>query len=173
MVGFQTKLIHGEQLRVFRLIPGLENAEFARLGGLHRNTFINGPRLLQQDLRLRAHPRLRFAGQITGCEGYVESAAVGLMAGRFAAAERLGRPLVPPPAETAIGALLAHITGGGDARTYQPMNVNFGLFPPLTTRDARGRPLRGRERKAALSARASAELTAWLASEPLAAIADG
>src|SRR6266566_1092296 len=121
MVGFQTKLKHGAQQRVFRTIPGLENAEFARLGGLHRNTFLNSPKLLDAQLRLRAAPRLRFAGQITGCEGYVESAAVGLMAGRFAAAERLGRASQRPPATTAMGALLGHITGGADARSFQPM----------------------------------------------------
>ncbi len=131
IVGFQTKLKHGEQTRVFRTIPGLQNAEFARLGGLHRNTFLNSPRLLDATLRLKAMPRLRFAGQITGCEGYVESAAVGLLTGRFAAAERLGRTQGPPPSTTAMGALLSHITGGADAATFQPMNVNFGLFPPI------------------------------------------
>ena len=131
MVGFQTKLKHGEQVRLFRTIPGLERAEFARLGGLHRNTFINGPRLLDCTLRLKAQPRLRFAGQITGCEGYVECAAIGLLAGRFAASEKLGFSLHHPKRETAIGSLLAHITGGGDPETYQPINVNFGLFPPL------------------------------------------
>ncbi len=159
MVGFQTKLKHGEQVRIFRMIPGLERAEFARLGGLHRNTFINSPRLLDPTLRLKAEPRLRFAGQITGVEGYVESAAIGLLAGRFAAAERRGqRPLAPPPT-TALGALLAHITGGADAGTFQPMNVNFGLFPPLP--EASGR--HGREaRKPALAARALADLDAWL-----------
>src|SRR5690606_35167098 len=131
MVGFQTKLRHAEQKRVFRMIPGLEQAEFARLGGLHRNTFLNAPRLLDGRLRLRAMPRLRFAGQITGVEGYVESAAVGLLAGRFAAAARLGIDVVPPPPTTALGALLGHITGGASADTFQPMNINFGLFPPL------------------------------------------
>jgi len=132
IVGFQTKMRHAEQVRVFRMIPGLENAEFARLGGIHRNTFINGPRLLDPTLRLKAEPRLRFAGQITGCEGYVESAAIGLLAGRFAAAEsRAERPDLPPP-PTALEALLGHVTGGGMAETYQPMNVNFGLFPPST-----------------------------------------
>src|SRR5207302_2902895 len=141
MVGFQTKLRHGEQVRIFRTIAGLENAEFARLGGLHRNTFLNAPKLLDATLRLHAEPRLRFAGQITGCEGYVESAAIGLLAGRFAAAERLGELPAPPPPATAHGALLAHITGGhmdtspagaetAPARSFQPMNVNFGLFPP-------------------------------------------
>ena len=134
MVGFQTKLKHGEQTRIFRTIPGLGDARFARLGGLHRNTFLNSPRLLDATLRLKAEPRLRFAGQITGVEGYVESAAIGLLAGRFAAADRLGLAITPPPATTAFGALLAHITGGADAKTFQPMNVNFGLFPPLEGR---------------------------------------
>ena len=160
IVGFQTKLRHAEQKRVFRLIPGLENAEFARFGGLHRNTFLNSPKLLDGALRLIAMPRLRFAGQITGVEGYVESAAIGLLAGRFAAAERRGETLVAPPPETALGALLTHITGGADARTFQPMNINFGLFPPLpegtVTRANRG------ERKPLLARRALAELDAWL-----------
>jgi len=174
IVGFQTKLKYGEQARVFRLIPGLERAEFARLGGLHRNTFLNSPRLLDATLRLKAAPRLRFAGQITGCEGYVESAAVGLIAGRLAAAERLGRPLAPPPPTTAIGALLYHITGGhieaidAGPRSFQPMNVNFGLFPPIAEGrvDESGKRLRGPERgvarKRALSARAAADLAAWI-----------
>jgi methylenetetrahydrofolate--tRNA-(uracil-5-)-methyltransferase len=138
MVGFQTKLKHGEQVRIFRMIPGLENAEFARLGGLHRNTYINSPVLLDGSLQLKSRSGLRFAGQITGCEGYVESAAIGLLAGRFAAAERLGNPLALPPVTTAFGALLNHITGGHivsddepGKRSFQPMNVNFGLFPPL------------------------------------------
>ncbi len=137
MVGFQTKLKYGAQAAVFRMIPGLENAEFARLGGIHRNTYLDSPRLLDGSLRLRAEPRLRFAGQITGCEGYVESAAVGLMAGRMAAAERLGRTPEAPPPTTAMGALLNHITGGhittidAGPRSFQPMNVNFGLFPPI------------------------------------------
>ena len=155
MVGFQTKLKHAEQVRVFRLIPGLERAEFARLGGLHRNTFVNGPRLLDGTLRLKAAPHVRLAGQITGCEGYVESAAVGLLAGRFAAAEALGAVPVPPPAETAHGALLAHITGGASAETYQPMNVNFGLFLP----PPEGTPKH--ERKAALARRALEALSTW------------
>ena len=163
IVGFQTKLRHGEQTRVFRTIPGLQSAEFARLGGLHRNTFLNSPRLLDATLRLRAMPRLRFAGQITGCEGYVESAAIGLLTGRFAAAERLGRAPSTPPATTAMGALLGHITGGADAATFQPMNVNFGLFPPLPG------ALRGKERKQALSARALSDVDAWLSPAPLAA----
>jgi methylenetetrahydrofolate--tRNA-(uracil-5-)-methyltransferase len=178
MVGFQTKLKHGEQVRIFRMIPGLEHAEFARLGGLHRNTFLNSPKLLDGELRLRAESRLRFAGQITGCEGYVESAAIGLLAGRAAAAEALGRAWLPPPPTTAFGALLGHITGGhlaaeadgarGGPRSFQPMNVNFGLFPPLEApaRDAGGARLRGRERgaarKQALSARALRDLDGWL-----------
>ncbi len=156
MVGFQTKLKHGEQLQIFRMIPGLERAEFARLGGLHRNTFINSPRLLDRRLRLRAAPRLRFAGQITGVEGYVESAAIGLLAGRFAAADRLGLTVGEPPPTSALGALLDHITAGADMRTFQPMNINFGLFPPLQD------PAKGRAgRKPALSARALADLDDW------------
>jgi methylenetetrahydrofolate--tRNA-(uracil-5-)-methyltransferase len=176
MVGFQTKLRHAEQIGVFRTIPGLERAEFARLGGLHRNTFLNSPKLLDETLRLKAAPRLRFAGQITGCEGYVESAAVGLLAGRFAAAERLGeRPFVPPPT-TAHGALLAHITGGhietidAGPASFQPMNVNFGLFPPLAQapeKDADGKRLRGpakaTAKKRALCVRALHDLDIWLA----------
>src|SRR5216683_74224 len=160
MVGFQTKLKHAEQKRLFRLIPGLEQAEFARLGGLHRNTFLNSPKLLDGGLRFKAMPRLRFAGQITGVEGYVESAAIGLLAGRFAAAERSGGETSAPPPTTALGALLHHITGGADARTFQPMNVNFGLFPPLpegaVTRGNRG------ERKPLLARRALADLAHWL-----------
>jgi methylenetetrahydrofolate--tRNA-(uracil-5-)-methyltransferase len=175
MVGFQTKLTHGEQVRIFRTIPGLENAEFARLGGLHRNTFLNAPKLIDETLRLKAAPRLRFAGQITGCEGYVESAAIGLLAGRFAAAERLAKPLRPPPPTTAHGALLGHITGGhietidAGPRSYQPMNVNFGLFPPLAqspTRGADGTRLRGTAktlaRKSAISHRALGDLALWI-----------
>src|SRR5690606_4287695 len=132
MVGFQTKLKYGVQTEIFRMIPGLQNAQFARLGGLHRNTFLNSPKLLDRQLRLKAMPRLRFAGQVTGVEGYVESAALGLLAGRLAAAERLGRPLQPPPLETAIGALVEHITGGHlDGARFQPMNINYGLLPPL------------------------------------------
>jgi methylenetetrahydrofolate--tRNA-(uracil-5-)-methyltransferase len=157
MVGFQTKLKHGEQARVFRTIPGLEQAQFARLGGLHRNTFVNSPRLLDRTLRLKAAPHVRLAGQLTGCEGYVESASVGLMAGLFAAAEVHGRAPVPPPPETAHGALLAHITGGADAATFQPMNVNFGLFPPLPDRSPKS------ERKPALARRALAALADWRA----------
>ena len=168
MVGFQTKLTYGEQKRIFATIPGLENAEFARLGGLHRNTVMNSPKLLVATLRLKARPSLRFAGQITGCEGYVESAAVGLMAGRFAAAERLGRaPRLPPPT-TAFGAILGHITGGARPETFQPMNVNFGLFPPVGGSDGRGHRLRGRERKKALGARALRDLDRWLERQPLA-----
>jgi methylenetetrahydrofolate--tRNA-(uracil-5-)-methyltransferase len=159
MVGFQTKLRHGEQTRVFRRIPGLERAEFARLGGLHRNTFINSPLLLDRELRLKAQPRLRFAGQITGVEGYVESAAIGLLAGRFAAAERLGACPSHPPATTGLGALLAHITGGGDAKSFQPMNINFGLFPPLSPD-----PGRHADRKPLYSGRALADLGDWLGS---------
>jgi methylenetetrahydrofolate--tRNA-(uracil-5-)-methyltransferase len=156
MVGFQTKLTHGEQKRVLRLIPGLERAEFARLGGLHRNTFIRSPRLLDAQLRLKAAPHVRMAGQITGVEGYVESAAIGLLAGRFAAAEAQGGERAPPPPETALGALLGHITGGADAQTFQPMNVNFGLFPPLAV------PTRAKaERNAALARRALTALAAW------------
>jgi methylenetetrahydrofolate--tRNA-(uracil-5-)-methyltransferase len=157
MVGFQTKLTYGEQKRIFRMIPGLERAEFARLGGVHRNTFINSPRLLDQQLRLKTMPHIRFAGQITGVEGYVESAGIGLLAGRFVAAELRGEPVLAPPGTTALGALLAHITRGADAATFQPMNVNFGLFPPL---DARTRKA---ERKPALARRALADLDAWLA----------
>ena len=139
MVGFQTKLKHGEQVRIFRTIPGLENAEFARLGGIHRNSFINSPRLLDGELRLKSKPNIRFAGQITGCEGYVESAAVGILAARFAATELRGDSLAPPPVETALGALLGHITGDANAETFQPMNVNFGLMPPLQAGEE-GRP---------------------------------
>jgi methylenetetrahydrofolate--tRNA-(uracil-5-)-methyltransferase len=155
MVGFQTKLKHAEQVRVFRMIPGLHNAEFARLGGLHRNTFIQSPRLLDASLRLKSRPNIRFAGQITGCEGYVESAAIGLLAGRFLAAELRGEAIVTPPPETAFGALLGHITGGAEAETYQPMNVNFGLFPPIADKHRKA------ERKGMMAARARAALTAW------------
>ncbi len=179
MVGFQTKLRHGEQTRIFRTIPGLEQAEFARLGGLHRNTYLNSPQLLDQTLRLKSEPRLRFAGQITGCEGYVESAAMGLMAGRFAAVERLGERLLPPPPTTAHGALIGHITGGHVAtidagpRSYQPMNVNFGLFPPLAVAPDKGedgKRLRGTEKvlakKRALCRRALDDLAQWAAGTP-------
>jgi len=176
MVGFQTKLKHGAQQRIFRTIPGLEKAEFARLGGLHRNTFLNSPKLLDAQLRLRAQPRLRFAGQMTGCEGYVESASIGLIAGLYAAANARSTSLTPPPATTAIGSLLGHITGGHietiepGGRSFQPMNVNFGLFPPLAsppTRKPDGTRLRGNEktvaRKQAISARALADLDRWIA----------
>ncbi|MEL6979206.1 MAG: methylenetetrahydrofolate--tRNA-(uracil(54)-C(5))-methyltransferase (FADH(2)-oxidizing) TrmFO [Pseudomonadota bacterium] len=161
IVGFQTKLKYGAQKEAFRLIPGLETAEFARLGGIHRNTFLNSPKLLDGSLRLKAAPRLRFAGQITGVEGYVESAAMGILAGRFAAAERLGAALTPPPRETAFGALLHHLTGGAEAASFQPMNVNFGLFPPLEESVRRGRKGK-RERAMAYSARALQACDAWL-----------
>jgi methylenetetrahydrofolate--tRNA-(uracil-5-)-methyltransferase len=173
MVGFQTKLKHGEQVRIFRTIPGLESAEFARLGGLHRNTYLNSPVLLDPTLQLRARPGLRFAGQITGCEGYVESASIGLLAGRFAAAERLGQEVSVPPATTAFGALLGHITGGHlmsddepGKRSFQPMNVNFGLFPPIEAPKAEGKRLRGKEKavakKHAITARALRDCRSWL-----------
>lgn len=177
MVGFQTKLKHGEQTRVFRTIPGLENAEFARLGGLHRNTYLDAPKLLDGTLRLKAAKRLRFAGQITGCEGYVESASVGLMAGLFAASERRGEEFRIPPQTTALGALLAHITGGhladenASGRSYQPMNINFGLFPPPeeparkpTGGKLRG-PARAQSRKQSITSRAKADMEAWLAGQ--------
>jgi methylenetetrahydrofolate--tRNA-(uracil-5-)-methyltransferase len=157
MVGFQTKLRHAEQVRLFRTIPGLERAEFARLGGLHRNTFLNSPLLLDRQLRLRTAPNVRFAGQITGCEGYVESAAVGLMAGLMAAAELAGAAWEAPPRTTALGALLAHITGDAEAASYQPMNVNFGLFPPVDP------DVKKKQRKEAYTGRAKADLAGWLA----------
>jgi methylenetetrahydrofolate--tRNA-(uracil-5-)-methyltransferase len=175
MVGFQTKLKHGAQTEVFRMIPGLERAVFARLGGLHRNTFLNSPRLLDAQLRLKADPRLRFAGQVTGVEGYVESAAVGLLAGRLAAAERLGRDVSPPPATTALGALVGHITGGhldAGSGSFQPMNINYGLLPPLEPpkRSEDGRRLgakeRGRAKKRLMGERALADLEAWLSGGP-------
>ena len=185
MVGFQTKLKHGEQIRIFRTIPALQNAEFARLGGLHRNTFLNSPKLLDPSLRLTANTRWRFAGQITGCEGYVESAAVGLLAGRFAAAERRGEMLVPPPVTTAHGALLAHITGDhietidAGPSSFQPMNVNFGLFPPLQEVPAFDRQsklsrsaAKAFARKKALTRRALADLDSWIANELPAAAAE-
>lgn len=155
MVGFQTKLKHGEQVRIFRMIPGLEKAEFARLGGIHRNSFINSPRVLDERLRLKSKPNIRFAGQITGCEGYVESAAVGLIAARYASAELSGGELSPPPVETALGAILNHITGGGDAETFQPINVNFGLMPPLAGR------ARKSDRKKAYTERARLAFGRW------------
>src|SRR5262245_8559386 len=157
MVGFQTKLKYREQTRIFRTIPALKDARFARLGGIHRNTFLNSPRLLDGELRLRARPSLRFAGQITGVEGYVESAAMGLLAGLFASAGQRGERLAPPPPTTALGALLTHITRGADAATFQPMNVNFGLFPPLDEAS-----VRGRDRKRVMARRALADLDAWL-----------
>jgi methylenetetrahydrofolate--tRNA-(uracil-5-)-methyltransferase len=157
MVGFQTKLKYAEQVRIFRTIPGLENAEFARLGGLHRNTFIQSPILLDRQLRLKSAPHIRFAGQITGCEGYVESAAIGLLAGRFAAAELQGRVMEPPPRETALGALLSHITGEAEAETYQPMNVNFGLFPPIPGKTKKA------DRKKMYTGRARDALAGWMA----------
>jgi methylenetetrahydrofolate--tRNA-(uracil-5-)-methyltransferase len=157
MVGFQTKLKHGEQVRIFRTIPGLENAEFARLGGIHRNSFIKSPELLDRQLRLKSKPNIRFAGQITGCEGYVESAAIGLLAARFATAEAEGRELPPPPRETALGALLHHITGDADATTYQPMNVNFGLMPPLE-----GPRAKKGDRKKLYTDRARKAFSGWL-----------
>ena len=162
IVGFQTKLKHGEQVRLFRTIPGLERAEFARLGGLHRNTFIQSPKLLDDTLRLKSRPSIRCAGQITGCEGYVESAAIGLLAGRFAAAELLGRTMAPPPVTTALGALLGHITGGANAESYQPMNINFGLFPPISGPGCGGRK-RKADRKAMMAERAGQALKAWMA----------
>jgi methylenetetrahydrofolate--tRNA-(uracil-5-)-methyltransferase len=160
MVGFQTKLKYAEQVRLFRTIPALENAGFARLGGLHRNTFINSPKLLDATLRLKSAPHIRFAGQMTGCEGYVESSAVGLLAGRFAAAELAGEALAPPPVETALGALLGHITGGAEAALYQPMNVNFGLFPPIEGRTKKA------DRKLMYTSRASAAFLEWQAAIP-------
>jgi len=176
IVGFQTKLRYGPQTSVLRMIPGLQNAEFARLGGLHRNTFLNSPKLLNETLQLRSDPRLRFAGQMTGCEGYVESAGIGLLAGLFAASDASKTALAPPPATTALGALLNHITGGhietldAGPRSFQPMNINFGLFPPLAappTKKPDGTRLRGAEKtvakKQALSARALADLERWIA----------
>tara|TARA_R110002126_G_scaffold10236_36_gene46197 strand:- start:55622 stop:56974 length:1353 start_codon:yes stop_codon:yes gene_type:complete len=161
MVGFQTKLKYGAQADLLKTIPGLENAEFARMGGLHRNTFINAPKLLDKEMRLKKAPHIRFAGQITGCEGYVESAAVGLMVGRMVAAELRGEPFTLPPQTTAFGALLSHITGGADARDYQPMNVNFGLFPPFEQR------VKKKERKEAYTTRARQDFAEWL--QPLSA----
>ncbi len=158
IVGFQTKLKHADQVRIFRTIPGLENAEFARLGGIHRNSFIRSPELLDHELRLKALPHIRFAGQITGCEGYVESAAIGLLAARFATAEITHSPLTAPPLETALGALLGHITGGATAETYQPMNINFGLMPPLV-----GPKVKKGDRKRLYTDRAREKLGTWLA----------
>jgi methylenetetrahydrofolate--tRNA-(uracil-5-)-methyltransferase len=173
MVGFQTKLKYGAQADIFRMIPGLENAEFARLGGIHRNTYLNSPALLDGTLRLKSRPDIRFAGQVTGCEGYVESAAIGFLAGRFAAAEQQDQSLAPPPSTTAFGALLSHITGGHilsdeepGKRSFQPMNVNFGLFPPVEVPKPEGKRLRGTEKtiakKHALTARALGDAAQWL-----------
>ena len=162
IVGFQTKMKYGAQTAVFKTIPSLENASFARLGGIHRNTFINSPTLLDDRMRLKSRPSLRFAGQVTGVEGYVESAAMGLLAGRMAAAEILGRDLPPPPPDTAMGALITHITGGADAKTFQPMNVNFGLFPPI---DAKGGRRGRKDRYKAYTDRAKDSFTAWLAAQ--------
>ena len=162
IVGFQTKMKYGAQTEVFRMIPGLQNASFARLGGIHRNTFLNSPTLIDDRLRLRARPNLRFAGQVTGVEGYVESAAMGLLAGRMAAAQALGRDLAPPPGTTAMGALVHHITGGAEAKTFQPMNVNFGLFPPVEAKSGR----RGRkDRYPAYTDRAKQDFSAWLSAQ--------
>ncbi len=162
IVGFQTKLKHAEQTRLFRTIPGLENAEFARLGGLHRNTFLNSPRLLDRELRLISAPHIRFAGQITGCEGYVESASIGLLTGIMAAHELAVRAWTPPPRTTALGALLSHITGDAEADSYQPMNVNFGLFPPVGPLDEAGRKMKKPDRKLAYTSRAKADLVSWV-----------
>ncbi|MEA5162339.1 methylenetetrahydrofolate--tRNA-(uracil(54)-C(5))-methyltransferase (FADH(2)-oxidizing) TrmFO [Cereibacter johrii] len=159
IVGFQTKMKYGAQTAVFKMIPGLENASFARLGGIHRNTFLNSPTLLDDRMRLKLRPNIRFAGQVTGVEGYVESAAMGLLAGRMAAAEILGRDLPPPPPETAMGALVTHITGGAEAKSFQPMNVNFGLFPPI---DAKGGRRGRKDRYKAYTDRAKAAFTEWL-----------
>jgi len=167
MVGFQTKLKHGEQVRIFRTIPGLQNAEFARLGGIHRNSFIRSPELLDGELRLKSLPHIRFAGQITGCEGYVESAGIGLLAAKFAAAEAQGRAIPAPPPETALGALLAHITGGAEAETYQPMNINFGLMPPLE-----GPKSKKADRKKLFTGRAREALAEWVAAVEIQPVAE-
>ncbi|MHC9237270.1 methylenetetrahydrofolate--tRNA-(uracil(54)-C(5))-methyltransferase (FADH(2)-oxidizing) TrmFO [Pseudooceanicola sp. 502str34] len=163
IVGFQTKMKYGAQTAVFKMIPGLENASFARLGGIHRNTFINSPTLLDDRMRLKSRPNIRFAGQVTGVEGYVESAAMGLLAGRMAAAEILGQDLPPPPAETAMGALITHITGGAEAKTFQPMNVNFGLFPPLD--GVRGGRRGRKDRYKGYTDRAKELFSGWLAGQ--------
>ena len=167
MVGFQTKMKWGEQTRVFKTIPSLENAEFARLGGLHRNTFINSPKLLDNQLRLKKRQSIRFAGQITGCEGYIESASIGLIAGRLAASDALGQSFEPPPQTTALGALLNHVTGGAESETFQPMNVNFGLFPPPENPfqimpNGKRKKLKGKDRKKAYTDRARADLKEWI-----------
>ena len=159
IVGFQTKMKYGAQTSVFKMIPGLQDANFARLGGIHRNTFLNSPTLLDDQMRLRSRPNIRFAGQVTGVEGYVESAAMGLLAGRMAAAELQGRILPPPPQGTAMGALVHHITGGAEAKTFQPMNVNFGLFPPI---DAKGGRRGRKDRYKAYTDRAKLAFTEWL-----------
>src|SRR5690606_18987744 len=182
MVGFQTKTRYGVQTEIFRMIPGLENAQFARLGGLHRNTFLNSPKVLDGQLRLKADPRLRFAGQVTGVEGYVESAAMGLIAGRFAAAQARGEAISTPPETTAFGALINHITGGhveaeaySGARSFQPMNVNFGLFPSVEISKPEGLkgrwrgPDKAKAKKSAITRRALADLDAWLAATRVAA----
>jgi len=175
MVGFQTKMRYGIQAEIFRMIPGLQNAQFARLGGLHRNTFLNSPKVLDRDLRLKADPRLRFAGQVTGVEGYVESAAIGLITGRMAAADALGTAVITPPPTTAMGALVNHITGGhleaeaySGARSFQPMNVNFGLFPPVTVTKPEGvtrwrGPDKAMAKKRAFSERALSDIMSWAA----------
>ena len=163
IVGFQTKMKYGAQTHVFRMIPGLENASFARLGGIHRNSFLNSPTLLDDRMRLRQRPNLRFAGQVTGVEGYVESAAMGLLAGRMAAAQAQGRDLLPPAPTTAMGALVNHITGGAEAKTFQPMNVNFGLFPPLD--EMRGGRKGRKDRYPAYTQRAKDDFSAWLAAQ--------
>ena len=163
IVGFQTKMKYGAQTHVFRMIPGLQNAGFARLGGIHRNSFLNSPTLLDDRMRLRLAPNLRFAGQVTGVEGYVESAAMGLLAGRMAAAQALGRDLAPPPFTTAMGALVNHITGGAEAKTFQPMNVNFGLFPPLP--DSRSGRRGRKDRYPAYTQRAKDDFNTWLAAQ--------
>ncbi len=177
IVGFQTKMKYGEQIRVFKMIPGLENAEFARLGGLHRNTFINSPKVLDGYLRMKTAPHIRFAGQITGCEGYVESASVGLMAGRMAAAEILGLTVETPPQTTALGALLHHVTGGAKPETFQPMNINFGLFPlpddellrPIQPETGRRKKLKGKDRKKVYTDRALQDLDSWMKDKKIAA----
>jgi len=184
LVGFQTKMKYGAQAQVLRMIPGLENAEFARLGGIHRNTYLNSPLVLDAQLRLKAQPRLRFAGQITGCEGYVESAAIGLVVGRLAAADARSARFIPPPPTSAIGALIGHLTGGhlptidSGPSSFQPMNVNFGLFPPMAIapRSADGKRLRGPDkaalRKRALTDRAKTDFLAWRDKELMAIAAE-
>jgi len=170
IVGFQTKMKYGAQAEVLKMIPGLEDARFARLGGIHRNTFLNSPTLLDDQMRWRTHPHIRFAGQITGVEGYVESAAMGLLAGRMAAAEILGRPIPTPAPDTAMGALVNHITGGADAKTFQPMNVNFGLFPPI---DAKGGRRNRKSRYKAYTDRAKTSWTGWLEGADAVRLDDG